>query len=134
MADVAVPARVSSVGLGIASPSEVGSPVLVQDRCLSHHQTIPLRHRRNSRWRFLSGREPRLRFIDSLPALPSPGPPSGVTLYEAVTRSAGPSTSSGRSSEQAYPSPGSEHDVSGLLSEAKIQDLIAFMLALPMAD
>ena len=35
---------------------------------------------------------------------------------------------------QAYPSPGSEHDVSGLLSEAKIQDLIAFMLALPMAD
>jgi cytochrome c peroxidase len=40
---------------------------------------------------------------------------SAATLYEAIT----------------YPSPGSEHDVSGLLTEAEIQDLIAFLLALP---
>ena len=51
---------------------------------------------------------------------------SAASLYEAVTRSAG--------SGQAFPSPGSEHDVSGLLSEAEIQDLIAFLLALPMAE
>ena len=38
MADVAVPARVSSVGPGIASPSEVGSPVLVYDKCSSYRQ------------------------------------------------------------------------------------------------
>ena len=43
---------------------------------------------------------------------------SAATLYEAIT----------------FPSPGSEHDVSGLLSEAEIQDLIAFLLALPMAE
>ncbi len=29
------------------------------------------------------------------------------------------------------PTPGSEHDVSALLTEAEIQDLIAFLLALP---
>jgi YVTN family beta-propeller protein len=40
---------------------------------------------------------------------------SAVTLYEAIT----------------YPSPGSEHDVTALLTEAEIQDLIAFLLALP---
>jgi hypothetical protein len=40
---------------------------------------------------------------------------SATTLYEAIT----------------YPSSGSEHDVSGLLSEAEMQDLIAYMLALP---
>ena len=40
---------------------------------------------------------------------------SAATLYDALTR----------------PSSGSEHDVSGLLSEAEIQDLIAFLLALP---
>ena len=51
---------------------------------------------------------------------------SAASLYEAVTRSAG--------SGQAFPSPGSEHDVSGLLSEAEIQDLVAFLLALPMAE
>jgi len=51
---------------------------------------------------------------------------SAATLYEAVTHSAG--------SGQAYPSPGNEHDVSGLLSEAEIQDLIAFLLALPIAE
>jgi YVTN family beta-propeller protein len=41
---------------------------------------------------------------------------SAATLYEAITR----------------PSPESEHDVSGLLSETEIQDLIAFLLALPI--
>jgi YVTN family beta-propeller protein len=40
---------------------------------------------------------------------------SAATLYDALT----------------YPSPGSEHDVSGLLTKAEIQDLIAFLLALP---
>ena len=40
---------------------------------------------------------------------------SATTLYETLTR----------------PSPGSEHDVRGLLTEAEIQDLIAFLLALP---
>ena len=40
---------------------------------------------------------------------------NATTLYEALTR----------------PSPGGEHDVSGLLSEQEIQDLIAFLLALP---
>ncbi len=43
---------------------------------------------------------------------------SAATLYEAIT----------------HPSSGSEHDVSGLLGEAEIQDLIAFMLALPFAE
>ena len=43
---------------------------------------------------------------------------SVATLHEAIT----------------YPSPGSEHDVSGLLSEAEIQDLIAFLLALPFEE
>ncbi len=40
---------------------------------------------------------------------------SAATLYETVT----------------YPSPGSEHDVRAHLTEAKIQDLIAFLLTLP---
>ena len=40
---------------------------------------------------------------------------SAATLYDALTR----------------PSPGSEHDVIGLLAEAEIQDLIAFLMALP---
>jgi YVTN family beta-propeller protein len=40
---------------------------------------------------------------------------SAATLYAALT----------------YPSPGSEHDVSALLTETEIQDLIAFLLALP---
>jgi YVTN family beta-propeller protein len=40
---------------------------------------------------------------------------SVATLYETIT----------------YPSPGSEHDVTALLTEAEIQDLIAFLLALP---
>jgi YVTN family beta-propeller protein len=40
---------------------------------------------------------------------------SAATLYEALTR----------------PSAGSEHDVRGLLTEADIQDLIAYLLALP---
>jgi YVTN family beta-propeller protein len=40
---------------------------------------------------------------------------SAATLYAAIT----------------YPSPGSEHDVSGLLTEGQIQDLIAFLMALP---
>jgi YVTN family beta-propeller protein len=40
---------------------------------------------------------------------------SVATLYAALT----------------YPSPGSEHDVSVLLTETEIQDLIAFLLALP---
>ena len=48
---------------------------------------------------------------------------SAATLYDALTRSAG--------SGQARPSPGSEHDVTALLTEAEIQDLIAFLLALP---
>ena len=43
---------------------------------------------------------------------------SAVTLYKAIT----------------YPSPGNEHDVSGLLTEAEIQDLIAFLLALPFEE
>jgi len=40
---------------------------------------------------------------------------SAATLYEAVT----------------YPSSGSEHDVSGSLTEEQIHDLIAFLMALP---
>lgn len=40
---------------------------------------------------------------------------SAETLFDALTR----------------PSPGSEHDLSNLLSEEQIQDLIAFLLALP---
>jgi YVTN family beta-propeller protein len=40
---------------------------------------------------------------------------SAVTLHDAITR----------------PTPGSEHDVSGFLDPAKIQDLIAFLLVLP---
>jgi YVTN family beta-propeller protein len=40
---------------------------------------------------------------------------SATTLYEALT----------------FPTPGSEHDVSGSLTEEQIQDLIAFLLALP---
>jgi cytochrome c peroxidase len=40
---------------------------------------------------------------------------SAATLYDALTR----------------PSPGSEHDVSGLLTESEIEDLIEFLLALP---
>jgi YVTN family beta-propeller protein len=40
---------------------------------------------------------------------------SAVTLYDTLTR----------------PSPGSEHDVSGLLTESEIDDLIAFLMALP---
>ncbi|MBS1253641.1 MAG: Hydrazine synthase subunit gamma [Anaerolineales bacterium] len=40
---------------------------------------------------------------------------SAGTLYDALT----------------YPSPESEHDVRGLLTEAEIQDLISFLLALP---
>ncbi len=43
---------------------------------------------------------------------------SAPTLYDALTR----------------PSPGSEHDVSALLTEAEIQDLIAFLLALPFEE
>ena len=43
---------------------------------------------------------------------------SAATLYDALIR----------------PSPGNEHDVSGLLSEAETQDLIAFLLALPIAE
>jgi cytochrome c peroxidase len=43
---------------------------------------------------------------------------SATTLAEAVT----------------YPSPESEHDVSKLLTEAEIQDLIAFLLALPFEE
>jgi len=43
---------------------------------------------------------------------------SAATLYGAIT----------------YPSPGSEHDVSGLLSEDEIRDLIAFLLALPFEN
>jgi len=59
---------------------------------------------------------PTLRGLcDSAPYLHDGSAP---TLYEAVT----------------FPSPGSEHDVSGLLSEAEIQDLIAFLLALPIAE
>lgn len=40
---------------------------------------------------------------------------SAATLYDALTR----------------PSPGSEHDVGSLLTEAEMQDLIAFLMALP---
>jgi YVTN family beta-propeller protein len=40
---------------------------------------------------------------------------SAATLYDCLTR----------------PTPGSEHDVRGVLTEEEIQDLIAFMLALP---
>ena len=43
---------------------------------------------------------------------------SVVTLYEAIT----------------YPSPGSEHDVSELLTEAGLQDMIAFLMALPFEE
>ncbi|MBC8248729.1 MAG: hypothetical protein H8E90_03535 [Anaerolineales bacterium] len=43
---------------------------------------------------------------------------SAATLYDALIR----------------PSPGNEHDVSGLLSEAETQDLIAFLLALPIEE
>jgi cytochrome c peroxidase len=40
---------------------------------------------------------------------------SALTLYDALT----------------YPSPESEHDVNGLLTEEQIGDLIAFLLVLP---
>jgi len=40
---------------------------------------------------------------------------NATTLYEALT----------------FPSPGNEHDVRGMLIEAEIQDLIAFLMALP---
>jgi YVTN family beta-propeller protein len=40
---------------------------------------------------------------------------SAATVYEALTR----------------PTPGGEHDVSGLLTEEQIQELVAFLLALP---
>jgi cytochrome c peroxidase len=40
---------------------------------------------------------------------------SAATLYDALTR----------------PSAAAEHDVSGVLSEAEVADLIAFLLALP---
>ena len=40
---------------------------------------------------------------------------SATTLHETLTR----------------PSPGSEHDVSGLLTEGELDDLVAFLLALP---
>ena len=40
---------------------------------------------------------------------------SAVTLYDALTR----------------PSPGDEHDLSAILSQEQIDDLIAFLLALP---
>ncbi len=43
---------------------------------------------------------------------------SATTLYQALTR----------------PTPGSEHDVSALLTEAQIQDLIAFLRALPFEE
>ena len=43
---------------------------------------------------------------------------SAATLYEAVT----------------YPSPGNEHDVRSMLTEAQMQDLIAFLLALPFEE
>jgi YVTN family beta-propeller protein len=43
---------------------------------------------------------------------------SAATLYEALTRS----------------TPASEHDVTALLDEAEIQDLIAFLLALPFSE
>jgi YVTN family beta-propeller protein len=43
---------------------------------------------------------------------------SAATLYETLTR----------------PSQGSEHDVGGVLNEAEIQDLIAFLLALPFEE
>ena len=43
---------------------------------------------------------------------------SAVTLRDAVTR----------------PTAGSEHDVSGALTEEQIQDLIAFLLALPFEE
>ena len=43
---------------------------------------------------------------------------SAATLYEALTR----------------PSPGSEHDVQGVLTGAEIQDLIAFLMALPYGE
>jgi len=59
---------------------------------------------------------PTLRGLyDSAPYFHDGG---AATLYEAVT----------------YPSPDNEHDVSGLLTEAEIQDLIAFLLALPFAE
>ncbi|MGD2105366.1 MAG: hypothetical protein PVJ55_09700, partial [Anaerolineae bacterium] len=40
---------------------------------------------------------------------------SAATLFEAVTR----------------PSDGGEHDVSGILSQTEIRDLVAFLLPLP---
>ena len=43
---------------------------------------------------------------------------SAATLYDALTR----------------PSPGSEHDLRGVLAEAELQDLIAFLLALPYGE
>jgi len=56
---------------------------------------------------------PTLRGLyDSAPYFHDGG---AATLYEAIT----------------YASPGNEHDVSGLLSEDEIRDLIAFLLALP---
>ena len=43
---------------------------------------------------------------------------STATLYDAITR----------------PSPEGEHDVSGFLTKAEIQDLIAFLMALPFEE
>jgi YVTN family beta-propeller protein len=43
---------------------------------------------------------------------------SAATLYETLT----------------YPSPGNEHDISGLLSDPEIQDLIDFLIALPYSE
>ncbi|MGD2205514.1 MAG: beta-propeller fold lactonase family protein [Anaerolineae bacterium] len=50
---------------------------------------------------------------------------SATMLYETLTRSTG--------SGQARFTPGAEHDVTALLTESEIQDLIAFLLALPFA-
>jgi cytochrome c peroxidase len=43
---------------------------------------------------------------------------SAATLYETLAR----------------PSPGGEHDVRGVLTEAEIQDLIAFLMVLPYGE
>jgi YVTN family beta-propeller protein len=43
---------------------------------------------------------------------------SAATLYDTITR----------------PSPGGEHDVRGVLSEAEMEDLIAFLMALPFEE
>lgn len=56
---------------------------------------------------------PSLRGIYDTPPYFHDG--SAATLYEAVTR----------------PSEGNEHDVSGMLSETEIQDLVAFLLSVP---